>query len=134
MKSQSISRLSIIISLILIPLAAQATVITEKCPSISAIANASFSSAHVSHLSPDKWAVEQIGNKYGLNTPLNWDFAILLDAKSQEDAFLIAKNSFSLMKMPDAPTHIGNGFLLCEYKMPTGFRAIAGYPSGYIYP
>lgn len=134
MKSQTISRLCIAMSLILIPLSSHATALSEKCPSIGAIASAGFNSAHISYLYPDKWAVEQIGNKYDLDTPLNWDFAILLDAKSQEDAFLKAKNSFGLMTMPDAPTRIGNGFLLCEYKMPAGFRAIATYPSGYIYP
>lgn len=133
MKFQTIFRLCIIMSLI-IPLISHATAIPEKCPSIGAIASVSFNSAHISHLHPDKWAVEQIGHKYDVHTPLNWDFAILLDAKSQEEAYLKAKNNFGLMTMPDAPIHVGNGFLLCEYKMPAGFRAIAAYPSGFIYP
>ena len=132
MKSPAVSRLCILMLSIFIPLASHATAITEKCPSINAIASADFYSAHISYKYPDKWAVEQVGNKYDLDTPLKWDFVILVDAKTEEDALHKAKNSLVLMKMPDAPTHVDNGFMFCEYKMPAGFIAIAAYPSGYI--
>lgn len=134
MVSEKIFKLFIAVSFISIPLASYAANTQEKCPSIGAIASINFDSAHISPIYPDKWAVMQTNQKYDMQTELNWDFAMILDAKSQKDAYINAKNSLWLMKMPDGPTHVGDRFLLCEYKMPTGFRAIATYPAGYAYP
>lgn len=121
-------------ALVFFPFVSHAANIQGSCPTIEAIAKTNFDSAHISGMYPGKWAIMQTNQKYDMNTELKWDFAIILDAKSQEDAYLIAKNSFGLMTMPNVPIHIGGKFLLCEYKMPIGFRAMAIYPAGYSYP
>src|SRR5262245_30897223 len=123
MISKKIAGLLITTSLICLPLISQASPsLPETCPSIAAIASVKFDNAKLSITYPKKWAVMQTAQKYDMDANYYWDFAMILDAKSQDEALIKAKNNLGIMIMPEGPTHVGERFLLCEYKMPEGIR------------